>query len=97
MRGQKSGGDHPNFKHGKYVGAKKRLRKTTPRTGITKLVRQWLATRQQPFVNDDVKNCLPKIFSSRQVSYCLHNLKRAGLLRELDHVGNQNKVWEVIK
>ena len=42
MRGAKPGAEHPNFKTGKWVGAKSKKRTPTPRTGATQVLREWL-------------------------------------------------------
>jgi len=88
------GSEHPMFKHGRYVGEKTKQRKSVPQTGATSALRKWMVGRKSEFSIDDVKAALPQ-FTARQISNALHGMHRRGELRDLDHIGNQSKIWEV--
>lgn len=88
-----SGAGHPMFRHGRYVGQK---RSGTRQPGTTKAVRKWLLNQKGKFTSEDVKAALPQ-FTAKQISNALHGLNRRGELKDLEHVGNQHKIWEVMQ
>ncbi len=91
-----SGANHPNYRHGKYVGAKLISRVKTPRTGCVSSVRKWIGDHipnGKSFGIYDLSGHLPP-FTDREISWALQKLANKGELIRLHNPGARFGIYQ---
>lgn len=82
-----SGKDHPNYKHGKYVGAKKKKGTLVPRTGAAPQAREELFKRVEigeTFEPDSLWRHIRIKLNSIQKGQAMYNLVKQGFVAKVD-------------